>query len=248
MAALNEATYRNCDDSYGVSPLREDECVEILRGTSAPAAARPHSFDSALIAVEGDKKGGAGAGGEKATSMAKKNGSGRTKKLYECPVEGCSYKTAWGNNLKKHKAAIHDIGVTWHGCRFCDFKSKDKGNLKRHEAYQHDIGVVWYCCNINNCKYKTKAKGNLKKHKAHVHDIDVRWFCCNHPGCSYKSKENSHLNKHKRNFHKMSHDGGGEVCKIINAAGEPPSEVEPPIVPSVIHVARKEVSDAENMI
>ena len=80
----------------------------------------------------------------------------------------------------------------------CNYKCKRKNNLKRHKAVLHDIGVTWFHCDQYNCNYKVKQKSNLKKHKASKHDIGVTWFNCDQDGCNYKSKKKSNLKTHKR--------------------------------------------------
>ena len=41
--------------------------------------------------------------------------------------------------LKRHKANIHEIGVTWYNCDLCDYRSKEKSKLKRHKSHKHDL-------------------------------------------------------------------------------------------------------------
>ena len=80
----------------------------------------------------------------------------------------------------------------------CNYKSKLKSNLKKHKANVHDIGVTWFYCDQDNCNYKCKRKSDLKQHKKNIHDIGVTWFHCDQDGCNYKCKQKGDLKKHKR--------------------------------------------------
>ena len=111
----------------------------------------------------------------------------------------CDYKCKQKSSLNSHKASVHEIGVTWYHCDHCDFKSKKKSNLKRHKANVHEIGVVWHHCDL--CDFKCKQKGDLKGHKASVHDIGVTWHHCDL--CDFKFKKKSHLKQHKAYVHEI---------------------------------------------
>ncbi|GMI08339.1 hypothetical protein TrVE_jg1920 [Triparma verrucosa] len=53
------------------------------------------------------------------------------------------------------------------GCSYGTNHCKD--DLRRHKANEHDIGVIWHHCGQVGCDYKAKEKGNLKVHKRNVH-------------------------------------------------------------------------------
>jgi len=131
------------------------------------------------------------------------NEPGRFVKMFKCGIDCCKYESNNVNNLKQHKANIHDIDVIWHVCdqEECDYKCKRADSLKQHKANVHDIDVTWYVCDQDGCDYKCKERSTLKKHKAYVHDIDVIWHVCDQEGCDYKCKHSSHLKKHKANIH-----------------------------------------------
>ena len=133
-------------------------------------------------------------------------------KKHQCDIEGCDYKSKHKSDLKRHKANVHDIGVTWHQCDIenCHYKCKQKCDLKRHKADVHDIDVTWHHCDIEDCDYKCKRKSNLKQHKADVHDIGVTWYQCDIERCDYKCKRKGHLKQHKAHVH----DIGEHECEF----------------------------------
>jgi len=48
------------------------------------------------------------------------------------------------------------------------YRAKQQVNLKRHRALVHDIGVTtWYDCPEPNCSFKSKQESSIKKHRAH---------------------------------------------------------------------------------
>lgn len=143
---------------------------------------------------------------------------------YACDL--CNYKSKRKQDLRTHKAIIHEENLKWFNCDLCDFKSKSisnlndhikrlhtnnyfikcdlcsqkfnsSGNLIQHRANIHDINVTWFNCDL--CSQKFKSNGNLIKHKANIHDIGVTWFDCDL--CSYKCKTNSSLKTHKSFIH-----------------------------------------------
>ena len=61
----------------------------------------------------------------------------------------------------------------------CDYNARQLGDLKKHKAYVHGIDVTYYLCNADGCEYKAKVAGSLKQHKANIHDIDVLFYPCN---------------------------------------------------------------------
>jgi uncharacterized Zn-finger protein len=73
--------------------------------------------------------------------MRNKHGVG-IKKVFKCDIDGCTYTSLDNENLKSHKANIHDINVVWHLCSQCPHKTKSATSLKEHEASQHQIGIV----------------------------------------------------------------------------------------------------------
>ena len=121
------------------------------------------------------------------------------------------YNLKEAGHLKRHKANVHNIGVTWHTCdqEKCEYKSKEAGHLKKHKANVHNIDVIWHKCDQKGCKQEFKQAGHLKQHKANVHDIDVTWHKCDQKGCEYKSKQASNLKTHKE----FLHDIGTNECE-----------------------------------
>ena len=127
----------------------------------------------------------------------------REVRLYHCDL--CDYKCKTKCNLKRHKASVHDIDVTWHYCDQpnCDKKFKQTGHLKDHKASVHDIDVTWHCCDQPDCDFKCKKKSNLKQHKASAHGIGVTWYHCDQPDCDFKCKRKDDLKRHKANKHNI---------------------------------------------
>ena len=68
--------------------------------------------------------------------------------FYKCDQPGFSYETKRANNLKRHKANIHNIGVTWHRCDQpgCSYEAKNTDSYPKKfskiEAY------AGYCLKI----------------------------------------------------------------------------------------------------
>ena len=71
----------------------------------------------------------------------------------------CERKFKEANNLKRHRANVHDIDVRWHSCDMCEQTFKYAGHLKRHRAFVHDIDVRWHSCDM--CERKFKSVSNL---------------------------------------------------------------------------------------
>ena len=176
-----------------------------------------HVWPNKNIAVIG----GTGTAGEKKEKRVRsgteeeKKGSGNRRevmvdeggpKMFKCGEEGCEYETKNSSHLKRHKANIHDIDVTYYLCNVdgCEYKAKSAGHLKTHKAMIHDIDVTYYLCNADGCEYKAKDASSLKKHKAGIHDIDVIYYLCNGYGCEYKAKQSGNLNQHKKRIHGIS--------------------------------------------
>ncbi|GMI08346.1 hypothetical protein TrVE_jg1921 [Triparma verrucosa] len=72
-------------------------------------------------------------------SKNKANTDGQSDVWHRCDQDGCDYKTKRKDDLRRHKANVHDIGVQWHFCDQCDYKAKEKGNLKVHKRNVHGI-------------------------------------------------------------------------------------------------------------
>ena len=81
------------------------------------------------------------------------------------------------------------------------YKAKTNAEVRRHKAAAHDIDVTYFLCGVEDCEYKAKEAGNLKKHKAMAHDVDVTYFLCGVDGCDYKAKQASTLKQHKADVH-----------------------------------------------
>ena len=92
---------------------------------------------------------------------------------YNCNIGDCQSKFKRNEQLKRHKANIHDIDVKWFKCSMegCESKFKQKSNLKTHKADAHDIDVKWFKCSIEGCMYRCKQKSSIKQHLSWFHDI-----------------------------------------------------------------------------
>ena len=154
--------------------LRQDTTItnRILAAPSYYYGTRgtpPSNNGEGCPVVPGENRGGDGEnGGGKRRKVA--GGDGRDKK-FACQVEGCNYRSAWKQALKKHMANKHDVGVVWHHCGVngCKYKSKRSGSLKLHKMHVHDIDVIWHHCDVGDCDYITKNNSDLKKHKKRKH-------------------------------------------------------------------------------
>jgi len=119
------------------------------------------------------------------------------KKKCPCDIEECDASFDFPNKLKRHKAGVHDIGVSLVKCEYCDSKFKSNDALKSHLAFKHEIGVQWFHC--EHCDKQFKTNGELKQHLAYIHDIGVQWYHCEK--CNYKCKTNGDLKQHKADVH-----------------------------------------------
>ena len=92
-------------------------------------------------------------------------------RMFICGEGRCEYYSPRASTVKRHKANIHDIDVTYHFCGEdgCDFKSKHASDLKCHRASIHDIDVTYYLCGEEGCDYKAKLGGNIKIHRQRMH-------------------------------------------------------------------------------
>ena len=111
------------------------------------------------------------------------------------------YKGEVVGHIKRHKAGIHDIDVTYYlrNVEGCKYKVKHSSNLKPHEAYIH--GVSHYQCNVDGCQFIGKHPKALRIHQAGIHGIDVTYYRCDFNGCEYEAKQSGNLKVHKKVVH-----------------------------------------------
>ena len=102
-------------------------------------------------------------------------------------------------NLKKHKAYVHNVNVTWHKCGLCSASFKRAADVKRHKAYVHNVDVTWHKCNLCSASFKTAA--DVKRHKAYAHNVDVTWHKCDL--CSASFKRAADVKQHKAYVHNV---------------------------------------------
>jgi len=49
--------------------------------------------------------------------------------------------------------------------------SMNQDAVKRHKAMIYDIDVTYYLCNADGCYHKAKVAGNLNAHKKGIHGV-----------------------------------------------------------------------------
>jgi len=56
---------------------------------------------------------------------------GSLPKRFSCGEEGCDYESRWAQSVKRHKAMVHDIDVTFYLCGVddCEYKAKTAGTV-----------------------------------------------------------------------------------------------------------------------
>ena len=69
------------------------------------------------------------------------------------------------------KTAAENPKITSCGEEGCNYESKWATTVKRHKAMVHDIDVTFYLCGVNECQYKAKHAGSVKRHKTTIHGI-----------------------------------------------------------------------------
>ena len=128
-----------------------------------------------------------------------------------CDIDECTYITIQNDNLRRHKADVHNIDIKWFYCDIdeCVFKSKSKCHIKEHKTSIHDIDVKWIYCDIDECIYKCRVNGSLTQHKAQIRCINTKWFNCVIDECDYICKTKGSIKRH----HILIHDIGDNVCK-----------------------------------
>jgi hypothetical protein len=53
----------------------------------------------------------------------------------------------------------------------CEFKCRQFANLKRHRAAVHDLDIVWYECEVDGCKFRAKREEHVKRHYKRQHNL-----------------------------------------------------------------------------
>ena len=123
---------------------------------------------------------------------------------FSCGIDGCTFETKYGNNLRVHKMHVHNIDVVWYYCDHegCNFRAKQRSIVTAHKSNIHDFGVVWHPCLVQGCTYRAKQKSTLKQHQRNIHSMgDVTWFKCEIEGCSYRAKVKGNLKRHYSDRH-----------------------------------------------
>ena len=121
--------------------------------------------------------------------------------------EECDVVFSSNQNLKRHKAAVHDM-VRKFKCKMCQFKTNDKRHFENHQANIHKIDIGRNKLKCSNCSYETFCNGTLNRHKAAVHNIGKKYEC---EQCLYKTATKRSLNFHQANKHNI--DIGREKLK-----------------------------------
>lgn len=139
----------------------------------------------------------------------------REKKCKDTP-----YACTSDRDLKRHKACVHHIGVTWHICdkiltsgEKCGKKCKTKSNLDAHISIKHCESTFTYpCCFIypdgKKCSFTTQYPDTIPDHQARIHGIGVVWIHCdeilpNGKKCEHKVTKPGKLTEHKQDAHNI---------------------------------------------
>ena len=88
------------------------------------------------------------------------NGKKSKKKLRKRKVES-----------RVDKAEVDGARLFYCGEGLCEYYSNRADSLKRHKANIHEIDVTYYLCGEDGCEYKAKDAGHVKSHKARIHGI-----------------------------------------------------------------------------
>ena len=102
----------------------------------------------------------------------------KTQKVFYCDQTDCTYQAKTYSHVKRHKANVHDIDVTYYYCSYidnsgskCEFRGKQIVNVNSHKANVHLVGVIFHPCLFPNCKFKSKTSSNLKSHLKKMHGV-----------------------------------------------------------------------------
>ena len=86
------------------------------------------------------------------------------KLKFNCPIDGCTFSSAYKQKLRNHKKYSHDDHPRIQ-CSDCSFKALNTDHLKIHKKAKHE-GVRYPC---KDCKYEAQQQSALTRHIESMH-------------------------------------------------------------------------------
>jgi len=113
---------------------------------------------------------------------------------YYCPALLFEYRVKQKNDLKQHRANVHDIGTIARSTT-----ARTRRSRRATSSSTEPACTASHPCTKPSLRLQGQVDGDITKHKANKHNIGVQWKQC--PHCVHKSKQNSHLNEHIESHH-----------------------------------------------
>ncbi|XP_054155308.1 zinc finger protein 501-like [Oppia nitens] len=117
---------------------------------------------------------------------------------YDCPYDGCQFKTIYKRQIAVHNQRRHSTDRPFH-CHRCDGKFKTKDDLRGHESVHQPSQQLR--CEWPGCESVLKNRHSLVKHQK-IHDYSSITgskpivYQCSWPGCDRSFSRNCSLKKH----------------------------------------------------
>lgn len=119
---------------------------------------------------------------------------------FECPKEGCDFRSAYPGCVKDHVVAMHEKDKSF-TCQHpeCDYSAPKQSAVNAHVRHTHSDNKPYAC---SHCDYHAKSGPNLKKHLQRIHFKVKKHSChlCKHSSFT-KIELKRHMNSHSNDGH-----------------------------------------------
>ena len=124
------------------------------------------------------------------------------QKKYTCDYEGCTYKTLYKYDFKKHISGKHieESMQKKYTCDYegCTYKTLYMHKLRNHIETEHE-GIVRFRCEFMNCNFVTNERRAMKDHTEKHNNENA--YKCN--SCDKTFARNRNKESHIKTIHKV---------------------------------------------